>query len=192
VSDTYKASYDKCFQKIVFSLLMLFLDTYKTYLQELKMCENNNIDQRGLKALHFDYNIFSFLDSRWINKYKILSYLVFKLFFLRNTLLNLDLHISILILNLYLLCVKNKNYIFYKYIAIMVSHIFYIDNVNTSVSILYLMFVSKFVLDNYITWRLNLPMNHNQEINLIYSTKIKKSTISPLKGLFLIHQYTIM
>jgi hypothetical protein len=66
------------------------------------MCQNNIIDQKELKTLHFDYNIFSFFDSRWINKSKILSYIVLKPF-LRNNFLNLNLNVYILILNLYLL-----------------------------------------------------------------------------------------
>jgi hypothetical protein len=74
---------DKCPEKIVFSLFILFLGTYQTHLQELKMCQNNIIDQEELKILHFDYNIFSFFDSRWINKGKILSLSRFKTFFMK-------------------------------------------------------------------------------------------------------------
>jgi hypothetical protein len=42
VSDTWRTSVPK---KLFFSLFLLSLDTYQTYLQELKMCWNNNVDQ---------------------------------------------------------------------------------------------------------------------------------------------------
>jgi hypothetical protein len=59
--DTYRTSVPKT---IIFSLAYTLLDTYKTYLQKLKMFQNNNIDQKGLMTLHFDYNIFSFSNNK--------------------------------------------------------------------------------------------------------------------------------
>jgi hypothetical protein len=59
-----------------------------------------------LKTLHFNYDNFSFFDSRWINKDQILSYPVLKLFFYWNNLLNLDYYVYILIPTLDLLIIN--------------------------------------------------------------------------------------
>jgi hypothetical protein len=49
----------------------------------------------GLKTLHFEYNIFSFYDSRYINKDQILLHFVLNNFLMNNNLLNLDANVYI-------------------------------------------------------------------------------------------------
>jgi hypothetical protein len=45
------------------------------------MYRNNNGCNQGLKTLHFNYNIFSFSNSGWVDKDQIALYFVLKLFY---------------------------------------------------------------------------------------------------------------
>jgi hypothetical protein len=42
-----------------------------------------NVDQREVIDIKVDYSAFKFFDSRWINKGKILLYLVIELFLMK-------------------------------------------------------------------------------------------------------------
>jgi hypothetical protein len=69
-------------KEISFSLLLLYLKHISDISTRINDVSKNNVYiNEGLKTLHFDYNMFIFFDSIWINKDKIESYFVLKYFF---------------------------------------------------------------------------------------------------------------
>jgi hypothetical protein len=110
-------SYDTCRTSVLnfFIFSMLKLNLSLEHISNISTRVKDMSKQQHWSIRNWRYFImiliyfFNFFDSRWImiNKGKILSYLVFKLF-LRNNWLNLDLHVCIFIINLY----------FDKYVAV--------------------------------------------------------------------------
>jgi hypothetical protein len=63
------------------SLLRHTLDTHSLDTSTGLKYVETMMTNEGVKDIKFDYNVVSFCDNRWINKYQILSYFVLKILF---------------------------------------------------------------------------------------------------------------